>query len=46
MRTIDFHAHPVPAILKKKAHFDANPRYDGIRERIYAENAARLLKEA
>ncbi len=33
MRTYDFHAH-----------LDENAEYDGIREKIYFENAERILK--
>ena len=40
----DYPHSPAPVILKKKAHFDANPQYDGIREQIYTENAQQLLK--
>lgn len=29
----------------KKKHFDANPDYDGVREKIYSENAVRLLNQ-
>ncbi len=63
MRTVDFHAHPLPevfrkwlaqlgidyphspapVILKKKAHFDSNPKYDEIRTKIYSRNAEILL---
>lgn len=40
----DFPHSPAPVILKKKQHFDANPEYDGIRERIYSANGDTLLK--
>lgn len=39
----DFPHSPAPIVLKKKAHFDANPEYDGIREQIYGANAESLL---
>ena len=41
----DYPHSPAPVIEKKKTHFDANTDYTGIREKIYAENAAVLLKE-
>lgn len=31
-------------IVTKKKHFDENREYDRIREKIYGENAVRLLK--
>ncbi|MBE6122409.1 MAG: amidohydrolase [Erysipelotrichaceae bacterium] len=40
----DFPHSPAPVILKKKQHFDVNPEYDGIRERIYSANGETLLK--
>ena len=40
----DYPHSPAPVILKKKAHFDGNPKYDDIRQKIYAENAAALLE--
>ena len=39
----DYPHSPAPVILKKKAHFDSNPKYDDIRQKIYAENAEKLL---
>ena len=39
----DYPHSPASVILKKKSHFDANPRYDAVRTKIYAENALRLL---
>ena len=39
----DFPHSPAPVITAKKRHFDANPRYDGLRETIYRENALALL---
>ena len=50
-KCFDFHAGsdfphaPAKVILAKKRHFDENKEYDGIREKNYAENAVRLLKE-
>ena len=44
MRTLDFHARPTPVILKKKAHFDGNQKYDDVRQKIYTENAVTLLE--
>lgn len=35
---------PTPVIGMKKRHFDQNEIYDGLREKIYEENAERLLK--
>ena len=40
----DYPHSPASVILKKKAHFDSNPKYDDIRQTIYAENAIRLLQ--
>ncbi|MDD6691166.1 MAG: amidohydrolase family protein [Lachnospiraceae bacterium] len=40
----DFPHSPAKVILAKKKHFDDNKEYDGIREKIYSENAVRLLK--
>lgn len=37
----DFPHSPANVILMKKAHFDGNPRWDGIRERIYSGNGFR-----
>jgi len=34
----DFPHSPAKVILMKKAHFDGNPRWDGLRERIYSGN--------
>ena len=39
----DYPHSPAPVILKKKRHFDGNPDYDGIRARIYSDNAQTLL---
>ncbi|MFC2662720.1 MAG: amidohydrolase family protein [Eubacterium sp.] len=39
----DFPHSPAKVVLAKKKHFDENRDYDGIRERIYSENAGRLL---
>lgn len=39
----DFPHSPAKIVVAKKQHFDANPKYDGIREQIYAENARNLL---
>ena len=41
----DFPYSPARVILAKKKHFDENKEYDGIREKIYSENAVELLKE-
>lgn len=40
----DFPHSPAGVILVKKKHFDGNEKYDGIRERIYRDNAAALLQ--
>lgn len=40
----DFPHSPAKVILAKKKHFDDSKEYDGIREKIYSENAVRLLK--
>ena len=40
----DFPHSPAKVILAKKKHFDDNKEYDGIRKKIYSENAVRLLK--
>lgn len=40
----DFPHSPAKVILAKKKHFDGNAAYDGIRERIYADNGDRLLR--
>ena len=40
----DFPHSPAPVILAKKKHFDANAKYDGIREKICKENGENLLK--
>lgn len=40
----DFPHSPAKVIVTKKKHFDENREYDGIREKIYGENAVRLLK--
>ena len=39
----DFPHSPAKVIIAKKKHFDANTEYDGIREKIYCDNAVRLL---
>lgn len=39
----DFPHSPAPIVTAKKKHFDENEKYDGIREKIYADNALRLL---
>lgn len=39
----DFPHSPAKVVIAKKRHFDANPEYDDIREKIYSENAMRLL---
>ncbi len=41
----DFPHSPAKVIITKKKHFDGNNEYDGIREKIYSENAMHLLKE-
>ena len=41
----DFPYSPARVTLAKKKHFDENKEYDGIREKIYSENAVELLKE-
>lgn len=40
----DFPHSPAKVILAKKNHFDTNRNYDGIREKIYKDNAAVLLQ--
>lgn len=40
----DFPHSPAKAVIAKKKHFDENPDYDGIREKIYCENAVKLLR--
>ena len=40
----DFPHSPARVVVSKKKHFDENKEYDGIREKIYSENAVRLLK--
>lgn len=40
----DFPHSPAKVIVTKKEPFDENREYDGIREKIYGENAIRLLK--
>ncbi len=42
----DFPHSPAKVIQTKKAHFDANETFDGIRDTIYRANGERLLKEA
>ena len=42
----DFPHSPARVITAKKQHFDANGKYAGIREKIYGDNALRLLKGA
>ena len=39
----DFPHSPAKVVISKKKHFDENTEYDGVRERIYAENAFKLL---
>ena len=39
----DFPHSPAKMILAKKRHFDANQKYDELRERIYRTNGSRLL---
>lgn len=39
----DFPHSPAKVICAKKRHFDANEKYDGLRERIYWTNGVRLL---
>ena len=39
----DFPHSPAKVITAKKRHFDANRKYDGLREKIYRENALALL---
>ena len=41
----DFPHSPARVVVMKKKHFDANPDYDGVREKIYSENAVRLLNQ-
>ena len=40
----DYPHSPAKVLLAKKTHFDGNKEYGGFREKIYSENAARLLK--
>lgn len=40
----DFPHSPAPVIMAKKKHFDENHQYDGLREKIYADNGAALLR--
>lgn len=40
----DFPHSPAKVIQGKKHHLDSNPEFDGIREKIYKDNAAALLK--
>jgi len=40
----DFPHSPAKVVISKKKHFDENTEYDGIREKMYSENGARLLK--
>lgn len=40
----DFPHSPGKVIEMKKKHFDENPKYDDVREKIYSKNAERLLK--
>ena len=43
----DFPHSPAKVILMKKNHFDENPQWDGIRERIYSGNwLLTLMKES
>ena len=39
----DFPHSPAKVVLAKKRHFDQNEKYDGLREKIYAENARAFL---
>lgn len=39
----DYPHSPARVICAKKEHFDANEKYDGLRERIYWTNGVRLL---
>ena len=39
----DFPHSPAKVIAEKKRHFDANRKYDGLRDKIYRENALALL---
>lgn len=39
----DFPHSPAKVIIAKKKHFDTNTDYDDIREKIYADNAIKLL---
>ena len=41
--TVDFPHSPAKVIAAKKRRFDANRKYDGLREKIYRENALALL---
>lgn len=41
----DFPHSPANAVISKKKYFDENPKYDGVREFIYAGNAFRLLEK-
>ncbi len=41
----DFPHSPARVVVMKKKHFDANPDYDGVREKIYSENAVKLLNQ-
>ncbi len=40
----DFPHSPAKVVLIKKKHFDANQEYIGLRERIYSDNAMKLLE--
>ena len=40
----DFPHSPAKVILAKKRHFDGNSDYDGLRQKIYCENALALLR--
>ncbi len=41
----DFPHSPAAVIVRKKKHFDDNPEFDGIREKICRENPEKLLKK-
>lgn len=40
----DFPHSPAKVITAKKKHFDVNAEYNGIREKIYSDNAKKLLR--
>ena len=41
----DFPHFPANVVISKKKYFDENPKYDGVREFIYAGNAFILLEK-